>query len=31
MTRYDPAALKRLLEDVAFAGAAQALPSVSIS
>ena len=28
---YDPAALKRLLEDVAFAGAAQALPSVSIS
>ena len=28
---YDRAALKRLLEDVAFAGAAQALPSVSIS
>ena len=28
---YDPAALKRLLEDVAFAGAVQALPSVSIS
>ena len=28
---YNPAALKRLLEDVAFAGAAQALPSVSIS
>ena len=27
---YDPAALKRLLEDVAFAGAVQALPSVSI-
>ena len=29
--RYDPAALKRLLEDVAFAGAERALPSVSIS
>ena len=28
---YDPAALKRLLEDVAFAGAERALPSVSIS
>ena len=28
---YDPAALKRLLEDVAFAGAVQALPSVSIA
>ena len=28
--RYDPAALKRLLEDVAFAGAERALPSVSI-
>ena len=28
---YDPAASKRLLEDVAFAGAVQALPSVSIS
>ena len=29
--RYDPAALKRLLEDVAFAGAERALPSISIS
>lgn len=28
--RYDPAAMKRLLEDVAFAGAERALPSVSI-
>ena len=28
---YDPVALKRLLEDVAFAGAVQALPSVSIA
>ena len=28
---YDPVALKRLLEDVAFAGAERALPSVSIS
>ena len=28
---YDPAALKRLLEDVAFAGAERALPSVSFS
>lgn len=28
---YDPAALKRLLEDVAFAGADRALPSVSIA
>ena len=29
--RYDPVALKRLLEDVAFAGAERAMPSVSIS
>ena len=29
--RYDPVALKRLLEDVAFAGAERALPSVWIS